>query len=408
MAKYDPERIAETADPFAPGTTGIEPLCDEFGRLIAAPTGGGGGGDASAANQVLALTALDSIYDALALVGTEATSADILAAVNSLGAGATLADLAAALAPLATEATQIDILDALTAQGVDIAASKAAIDLLVPDLDAVRVASESTASAVGTTADTDAGSTVVALLKWIKARLPVSLGGKTSAGSLSVTMATDQTAIPSSNAVSSQADGHSATIGATADADTALTLVGLIKWIKARLPTALVSGRFDGNMGAWLGSTGPTVGQKVIGLSIPVVIASDQPSVAVKGPGVSAPATSVSTVYASNTRTANGAPTLLVAATLFTTGQTKLNKLELRYPGAGTRYVWIFDKATNAVTATDSAHLPIPITNAQGLVIVDLSTVQLNLSAGLVVSLSTTEFTYTLETSGFYARPTWQ
>lgn len=44
----------------------------------------------------------------------------------------------------------------------------------------------------------------------------------------------------------------------------------------AQLPSALVGGRLDTNMGAWLGSTAPTVGQKVSASSIPVVIASDQ------------------------------------------------------------------------------------------------------------------------------------
>jgi len=38
MAKYDAARVAETAAPFVDGTGGIEPLCDEFGRLILEPT----------------------------------------------------------------------------------------------------------------------------------------------------------------------------------------------------------------------------------------------------------------------------------------------------------------------------------------------------------------------------------
>ncbi len=41
MAKYDAARVAETAAPFADGTSGIEPLCDEFGRLILPLSGGG-------------------------------------------------------------------------------------------------------------------------------------------------------------------------------------------------------------------------------------------------------------------------------------------------------------------------------------------------------------------------------
>lgn len=44
----------------------------------------------------------------------------------------------------------------------------------------------------------------------------------------------------------------------------------------AQLPGALVGGRLDTNNGAWLGSTAPTIGQKTMANSIPVVIPSDQ------------------------------------------------------------------------------------------------------------------------------------
>jgi len=44
----------------------------------------------------------------------------------------------------------------------------------------------------------------------------------------------------------------------------------------AQLPGALVGGRLDENLGAWLGSTAPTVGQKAMVSSVPVVFASDQ------------------------------------------------------------------------------------------------------------------------------------
>lgn len=42
------------------------------------------------------------------------------------------------------------------------------------------------------------------------------------------------------------------------------------------LPTALVGGRLDTNIGSWLGSTAPTVGQKTMANGLPVSIASDQ------------------------------------------------------------------------------------------------------------------------------------
>jgi hypothetical protein len=80
-------------------------------------------------------------------------------------------------------------------------------------------------------------------------------------------------------------DGHSVAIGATTDADTALTVIGRLKQIitklAAGLPAALVAGRLDTNTGSWLGSTAPTVGQKAMAASVPVVLASDQSTVIV-------------------------------------------------------------------------------------------------------------------------------
>lgn len=54
-------------------------------------------------------------------------------------------------------------------------------------------------------------------------------------------------------------------------------------WVvsSAQLPAALVGGRLDENVGAWLGSTAPTVGQKAMASSLPVAIASDQTTLAV-------------------------------------------------------------------------------------------------------------------------------
>jgi hypothetical protein len=46
--------------------------------------------------------------------------------------------------------------------------------------------------------------------------------------------------------------------------------------IDSKLPGALVGGRLDENIGSWLGSTAPTVGQKTMANSVPVVLASDQ------------------------------------------------------------------------------------------------------------------------------------
>lgn len=52
-----------------------------------------------------------------------------------------------------------------------------------------------------------------------------------------------------------------------------------------QLPAALVGGRLDTNLGAWLGSTAPTVGQKTMANSVPIVIASDQTVIPVSQSG---------------------------------------------------------------------------------------------------------------------------
>lgn len=107
-----------------------------------------------------------------------------------------------------------------------------------------------------------------------------TLGQKTMANSTPFVIASDQSEVASKNAVSSQVDGHSVSIGATTDADTANTVIGRLKQIITKLagglPAALIGGRLDSNIGAWLGSTAPTVGQKTGAASIPTVAASDQ------------------------------------------------------------------------------------------------------------------------------------
>ena len=92
--------------------------------------------------------------------------------------------------------------------------------------------------------------------------------------------------IVSTNAAASQADGHSASIGSTADADSALTLIGRIKNLLSRIPAALVGGRFDTVIGAALPAgtnvIGKIVGQNAVGgtstvnpVSVGGVIAGD-------------------------------------------------------------------------------------------------------------------------------------
>ena len=52
-----------------------------------------------------------------------------------------------------------------------------------------------------------------------------------------------------------------------------------------QLPSALVGGRLDTNLGAWLGSTAPTVGQKTMVDSVPIAISSDQSAIPVSQSG---------------------------------------------------------------------------------------------------------------------------
>lgn len=86
------------------------------------------------------------------------------------------------------------------------------------------------------------------------------VGGGVEAAALRVTIASDSTGV-----LSVDDNGGSLTV------DT------------PQLPAALVGGRLDENVGAWLGSTAPTVGQKAMASSLPVVIASDQTAVPVSG-----------------------------------------------------------------------------------------------------------------------------
>jgi len=97
--------------------------------------------------------------------------------------------------------------------------------------------------------------------------------------------------VSTTNASASQVDGHSSTIGATTDTDTANTVIGRLKQIITRLagglPSSLVGGRLDSNIGSWLGSTTPTVGQKAMTSSVPIVVASDQTQLPLRVDGAS-------------------------------------------------------------------------------------------------------------------------
>lgn len=105
---------------------------------------------------------------------------------------------------------------------------------------------------------------------------PIVFGQAAMAASVPVVVASNQTAVATKVAAGDQVDGHSVSIGTTSDADTANTVIGRLKQIISRLPSALVGGRLDINLGSWMGSTAPTVGQKTMAASLPFVVASDQ------------------------------------------------------------------------------------------------------------------------------------
>jgi len=71
-----------------------------------------------------------------------------------------------------------------------------------------------------------------------------------------------------------------------------------------QLPAALVGGRLDANVGAWLGSTAPTVGQKTSANSVPTVLASDQPALPLNVVGTHANAWNAVAVAANGTSAA--------------------------------------------------------------------------------------------------------
>jgi len=105
-------------------------------------------------------------------------------------------------------------------------------------------------------------------------------GGGTEAAALRVTVASDSTGV-----LSVDDNGSTLTVDAPVGTPVATRLSDGAAFYDAtktgQLPTALVGGRLDENVGAWLGSVAPTVGSKTSANSVPVVVASDQGNVPV-------------------------------------------------------------------------------------------------------------------------------
>jgi hypothetical protein len=113
-----------------------------------------------------------------------------------------------------------------------------------------------------------------------------------------------------------------ARIGEVQATPTVNTVLGRLKALMddftsllSRIPAALIGGRFDTNLGSWLGSTAPTVGQKDMVDSVPVTMASNQTAIEVtivppSGDGlVSEPLTDDGTPSGSPDMVVNGAGT---------------------------------------------------------------------------------------------------
>ena len=109
-------------------------------------------------------------------------------------------------------------------------------------------------------------------------------GGGTEATALRVTVANDSTGV-----LSVDDNGGSLTVDTT------------------QLPAVLVGARLDTNIGAWLGATTPTVGQKTMAASVPVVISSDQTAVPISGTVV---VTNAGTFAVQNTPAQNSGKTV--------------------------------------------------------------------------------------------------
>lgn len=255
------------------------------------------------------------------------------------------------------------------------------------------------------------------------------------------------------NAAASQVDGHSANIGALADSDTANTLIGLLKWIKARLPTALISNRLDMNIGSWFGATTPTVGQKANAASIPMTISSDQylsgglyaqgrianntawsgvtnpllmagatsaggGNVAVflvdasgrqvvVGPGASTAATSVSTVDAIATTNTVG-PISAAASGTLKASAGRLRSFRVEGVSNGTYYLQIHDAAsTGAISAGTIKGLGYEIGGSGDEFVVQFAA-PISFTTGISWAISSTKNTYTASASTAFVEGIWE
>lgn len=200
---------------------------------------------------------------------------------------------------------------------------------------------------------------------WLGSTAP-TVGQKTSLNSIPVTIASDQPALSISDGGGSiTIDGYVSILGPV---DTELTtanlntgagvdtraVIGLVYGASGggvlvsttnplpigdnggsitvdttQLPTTLVGGRLDNNIGSWLGSTVPTVGQKTSANSIPVVLPSDQ-AITVNNPSVGI---NNAATPASSTQIAGSDGTILRPIATTASGQLKTVSGDMAFSG---------------------------------------------------------------------------
>lgn len=182
-----------------------------------------------------------------------------------------------------------------------------------------------------------------------------SVPGTSLGGILSVQGVASGTPQPVSSAAASQVDGHSASLGATGDSAAANTVIGRLKALVASLPAALVGGRLDINLGSWLGSTAPTVGQKNMASSVPMVLSNDHSALWVAGSDDGTSRRTIKTLLDGTVQTRyKELPTFHVVATDVVLGNNK-SMLSIANAGGSTvnlkiLAIYLVNSATAGVT----------------------------------------------------------
>lgn len=202
-----------------------------------------------------------------------ATPVDVLGPLTDAELRAVPVDVLGPLTDAELRATPVDVLGPLT----DVELRATPVDVLGPLTDA-----ELRAAAV----DVDAS-----IVDWFGSAAP-TVGQKAMAASIPVVFASNQSALDVTGPLT-DAELRATPVdvlGPLTDAELRATPVpvsdggGSLTVDSLQLPAALVGGRLDTNLGSWLGAVTPTVGQKTMAASLPFVLASNQPDIAVVGP----------------------------------------------------------------------------------------------------------------------------